>query len=89
MSIFLPQKYEKVAKELIPYQATEGFQKLGLIKIEPALPCVLCNGPATEAIIAPAPDQVPGTWLTFPICSTCEERQIRTEGANPAHHHHE
>jgi hypothetical protein len=86
MSVFLPQKYEKVAKELIPYQATETFQQLGLIKIEPALPCVLCNGPATEAIIAPAPDQPPGTWLTFPICSSCEERQIRTESTNPARH---
>ena len=86
MSVSLPQKYEKVAKELIPYQATEAFKQLGLIKIEPALPCVLCNGPATEAIIAPAPDQAPGTWLTFPICSTCEERQIRTESPNPARH---
>ena len=84
MNAFLPQKYEKVARELIPYQAREAYQQLGLIKIEPALPCVLCNGPATEAIIAPASDQAPGTWLAFPICSSCEERQIRTECTNPA-----
>ena len=84
MNAFLPQKYEKVARELIPYQASKAFHQLGLIKIEPALPCVLCNGPATEAIISPAPDQAPGTWLTFPICSSCEERQIRTETSSPA-----
>lgn len=77
MTTNLPAKYIAVAKELIPYQGEETTHQMGLIQIEPALPCVLCNRPATNAIIAPAPEQVPGAWLAFPICDTCEVRQIR------------
>jgi hypothetical protein len=79
MSTFLPQKYQQVAKEIVPFQARKSFHQLGFIKIDPALPCVLCGKPATEAIIAPATEQAPGSWLTFPVCSACEERQVFTE----------
>jgi hypothetical protein len=79
MNTLLPQKYQQVAKAIVPYQTRKSSQQLGFINIEPALPCVLCGSPATEAIIAPAPDQAPGSWLTFPVCSACEERQVFTE----------
>lgn len=77
MTSNLPQKYQEVAKELIPFKR-EKSHKMALIKIDPALPCILCNRPATEAIIIPAPDQTPGAWLTFPLCESCEERQVRS-----------
>ncbi|MCG3207015.1 MAG: hypothetical protein FOGNACKC_00615 [Anaerolineae bacterium] len=80
MTSYLPQKYQEVARELIPYRGKKTT-KLALIQIGPTLPCILCNNPATNAIIAPAPEQAPGAWLTFPICDTCEERQIKTEAA--------
>jgi hypothetical protein len=76
----LPQKYVAVAKDVIPYQPEEPH-KVGLITFEPALPCVICQHPATTAIIAPAPDKTPGAWLSFPICPACEERQIRSHMA--------
>lgn len=80
MTSNLPQKYQIVAKELIPYKRQKSH-KMALISIDPALPCILCNGPATEAIIIPAPDQAPGAWLTFPLCEFCEERQVRAQPA--------
>ncbi len=73
----LPQIYQEVAREVIPYKSRQAHGKMALIAINPALPCVLCSGPATNAIIAPAPEQAPGAWLTFPICNSCEERQVR------------
>jgi hypothetical protein len=77
----LPQKYQNVAKELIPYTATDtdSTGQMALIKINPALPCFLCNRPAHEALLAPTPDRFPGgghSWITFPICADCEARQI-------------
>jgi len=77
----LPQKYQDVAKALIPYTATktDASGQMALIKIEPALPCFLCSQPAREALIAPTPDRFPSggqSWITFPICADCEERQI-------------
>lgn len=80
MTSYLPQKYQDVARELIPYKSKKPTQ-LALIHIDPALPCILCSNPATNAIIVPAPEQTAGAWLTFPICDICEERQIKTEAA--------
>jgi len=80
----LPQKYQSVAKALIPYTSgeSESSGHMALISIDPALPCFLCNQPASDALIAPAPDQFPAagtSWLTFPICSACEERQVKSQ----------
>lgn len=80
----LPQKYQNVAKALIPYtpESSDAYGQMVLINVDPALPCFLCQQPATEALVAPAPDQFPGSgtaWLTFPICSDCEERQIKSQ----------
>jgi hypothetical protein len=77
----LPQKYQEVAKALIPYgpQAEETIGQMALMTIDPALPCFICGLPATIALIAPAKDYELDhrkPWLTFPICSACEERQI-------------
>jgi len=80
MTTNLPQKYQEVAREVIPYPGPPA-QQLGLISLNPALPCILCSSPATSAIIVPAPEQAPGAWLAFPICSLCEERQIKTVAA--------
>lgn len=81
MTNYLPQKYQEAARALIPYVPSMSDQ-IALITIDPALPCFICNQPATMALATPARDQLPGAtnaWLTFPICSTCEERQIKTE----------
>ena len=85
----LPQKYLDVAKALIPYTAddADSVGQMALIKIDPALPCFLCNQPATDALVTPSPKQFleGGTaWLTFPICDDCEERQIRSQSAKKA-----
>ena len=81
----LPQKYQNVAKALIPYTSqSESSGQMALISIKPALPCFLCNQPASDALIAPAPDKFPSagtSWLTFPICSACEERQVKSQEA--------
>jgi hypothetical protein len=79
MTSKLPQKYQEVAKSIVPYESRKKPGQMGLINIDPALPCVLCGRPATEAIIAPAPEQMPGAWLSFPICSACEERQVKAQ----------
>ncbi len=80
----LPQKYQDVAKALIPFTPdTESSSQMALITIDPALPCFLCTHPASAALIAPAPEQFPGaagtSWLTFPICAACEERQVKSQ----------
>lgn len=82
----LPQKYPEVAKALIPYTPdnADSSGQMVLIKVDPALPCFLCNQPATDALVAPSPDKFTegGTaWLTFPICAECEERQIKGQSA--------
>ena len=82
----LPQKYLDVAKALIPYapDTTGSPGQMALITLDPALPCFLCNQPATDALVAPSKDKFEGggtAWLTFPICAECEERQIRSQSA--------
>lgn len=75
----LPQKYQEVAKALVPYVPESQTQQMMLIQVEPALPCFICGQLAHEALIAPAPGHYSGAgsaWLTFPICHNCEERQI-------------
>ena len=79
MTTNLPQKYHEVAKSLVPYKSRKKRGQMALISIKPALPCVLCGRPASEAIIAPAREQAPGAWLTFPICEACEERQVKAQ----------
>jgi hypothetical protein len=78
----LPQKYQEVAKALIPYTPASSAQQMALITIDPALPCFICNQPATIALTAPAPECAPEgavtPWLTFPICSACEKRQVKS-----------
>jgi hypothetical protein len=78
----LPQKYQDVAKALIPYpfDETESPGQMMLISIDPTLPCFLCSHQASSALTAPAPDKYSGggtAWLTFPICKDCEKRQIK------------
>jgi hypothetical protein len=78
----LPQKYQEVARALIPYTPSGASGQMALITVDPALPCFICSRPATIALITPAPDQSPGAgtpWLTFPICSACEERQVKSQ----------
>lgn len=80
MTTNLPQKYQDVAREIIPYVPEESDQ-IALISIDPALPCFICNQPATKALITPARQHVPSdvrAWLTFPICRNCEKRQIKS-----------
>jgi hypothetical protein len=83
----LPQKYQEVAKAIIPYtpEKKETGQMM-LIKIEPALPCFLCGNPAKAALITPAAEYAPGQhsqpWLTFPICAECEKRQVTRQTTN-------
>ncbi len=82
MTTHLPQKYQEMAKELMPYKPGTSEQ-IALITIDPTLPCFLCDQPATKALIAPARDHLPSTamamaWLTFPICDSCEKRQVKT-----------
>jgi hypothetical protein len=82
----LLQKYEKVVKALIPSTPddSDSSGQMALITIDPALPCFLCNQPATDALVTPAPDQFPSSgtpWLTFPICAACEERQVKSQSA--------
>ncbi len=81
----LPQKYQEVAKALIPYTPkSESAAQMALITIDPALPCFLCNQPAMAALITPTLEQFPSggsPWLTFPICSACEERQVKSQAA--------
>ena len=65
----LPQKYQEVAKALIPYVPDTSHQ-MALITIEPALPCFICAQPAHSALIAPAPDnslgqERPGSLFRF------------------------
>ncbi|GAB4433369.1 MAG: hypothetical protein Kow0031_14950 [Anaerolineae bacterium] len=80
MTTKLPQKYQEVARALVPYQNRARKGQMALIGIEPPLPCTLCGHPASEAIIAPALDQAPGAWLTFPLCGSCVERQVKAQG---------
>ena len=85
MTSRLPQKYQDVAKAIIPYAPSGSFSQMVLINVNPALPCFLCGQPARTALIAPAPDQAPGTgraWLTFPICPACEKRQVHRQAPN-------
>lgn len=80
MTTYLPQKYQEVAREVIPYVPAETDQ-IALIGIDPALPCFICSQPATKALITLAPEHVAGeviAWLTFPICASCEKRQIKS-----------
>jgi hypothetical protein len=81
MSEMLPQKYDEIVRALTPYVSEQtGSGQMALISIEPALPCFICGEPANEALIAPAREYELGSsqpWLTFPICPTCEERQVR------------
>jgi len=76
----LPQKYQDVAKAIIPYmpEKRETGQMM-LIEVKPALPCFLCGNPAEAALITPAEEYASGhsrPWLTFPICADCEKRQV-------------
>jgi hypothetical protein len=78
MTTQLPQLYRDAAKSLIPY-ASDKPEQIALITIDPALPCFICNQPATKALITPAQELLPKAamaWLTFPICDSCEKRQI-------------
>jgi len=78
MPTYLPQKYQDVVRDMIPY-VPEKSEQIGLITIEPALPCFICGQPATQALITPAQEHLPAAvmaWLTFPICDNCEQRQI-------------
>ena len=80
----LPQKYQKVAKALIPFtgKTKDTAGQMALISIDPALPCFLCNQPADDALITPSTEHFAGggtPWLTFPICKDCEERQIKSQ----------
>jgi hypothetical protein len=82
MSSQLPQKYQDVAKAVIPYTPDRSSSQMAVININPALPCFICNQPAKIALITPAPDYAPGggtPWLTFPICSACERRQVKKQ----------
>ena len=83
MTTRLPQKYQGVAKSLIPYMPeVESSGQMALIKISPALPCFICGQPATDAMIAPAKNYEVNSrspWLTFPICASCEERQVQSQ----------
>lgn len=84
MTSKLPQKYQDVAKAIIPYTPEHSSNQLALIKVDPALPCFLCGQPARAALIAPAPQYASGAataWLTFPICSGCEQRQVQQQFA--------
>ena len=78
----LPQKYQAVARAIIPYTPEQSSSQMALIKVDPALPCFLCGQPARLALIAPAPDYARGSstpWLTFPICADCEKRQVQRQ----------
>ncbi len=85
MTTSLPKKYQTVARAIIPYTPnTEAAGQMVLISVDPPLPCFLCNRPAKDALVAPAPERFPGggtAWLTFPICADCEERQIKSQAA--------
>ena len=84
MATNLPQKYQEVAKALIPYIPEKPHQ-MALININPALPCFICNRPATLALAAPAPEKISGAgnaWLTFPLCRKCEERQVKSQSVS-------
>ncbi len=80
MTTLLPQIYREMAKELIPFTPDQS-DKIGMITIDPPLPCFICNQPAGKALIAPAKEHSPAAdamaWLTFPICSNCEKRQVK------------
>lgn len=81
MTARLPQKYQAIARALMPY-VPDSSEQIALIAIDPALPCFICNQPATRALIAPARDHLPGSvmaWLTLPICHECEQRQIKSQ----------
>ena len=78
MTTTLPQKFQAVAKALVPYVPDTSHQ-MALISVEPPLPCFICAQPAQAALIAPAPGHFSGAaaaWLTFPICADCEQRQV-------------
>ncbi len=85
MTTKLPQKYHNVAKAIIPYVPDDTSQKMMLVQVNPELPCFICGQPAEEALIAPAPGYSAGAgpaWLTFPICLSCEERQVQSQVAS-------
>ena len=79
----LPQKYEQVAKAIIPYAfEQEESHHMALIKIDPTLPCFLCGRSAASALVTPAPQYAQGQtipWLTFPICQQCEKTQVQSQ----------
>ena len=79
----LPQKYQEVAKAIIPYEfEAEESHKMALINIDPTLPCFLCGRSATLALVTPAPQYAQGQtipWLTFPICQQCEMAQVQSQ----------
>lgn len=84
MTTKLPQKYQGVAKALIPYISDDTSQQMMLIEVKPSLPCFICGQPAREALIAPASGyaaNVGSAWVTFPICLSCEERQVKSQVA--------
>ncbi len=84
MSSKLPQKYQEVVKAIIPFTPEQSSSQMALIGVDPALPCFLCGQPARAALIAPAPQYTSGiatAWLTFPICSGCERRQVQRQSA--------
>ena len=51
MTSRLPQKYQDVAKAIIPYAPIESSSQMALINVDPALPCFLCGQPAHDALI--------------------------------------
>lgn len=82
MTTQLPQKYQEVARAIVPYVSDDTSQQMMLIQVNPELPCFICGQPSDEALIAPAPGHSAGAgpaWLTFPICSSCEERQVDSQ----------
>ena len=79
MTTKLPQKYQDVAKAIIPYVPENTSHQMMLIAVTPDLPCFICGHPAAEALITQAAGHSAGAgsaWLTFPICRSCEERQV-------------
>lgn len=78
MKTYLPQKYQQAAVAIIPYTPTPTQEEqIMLISIDPTLPCFLCNQPATMALSLPPKEGSGAAWLMFPICVSCEERQVR------------
>ncbi len=87
MTTKLPQKYQNVATAIIPYVPENTSHQMMLITVDPELPCFICGQPANEALITPAAGHSAGAgpaWLTFPICLSCEERQVGSQVTSAA-----